>query len=371
MSFWKQFFICCDSTASHSDLLLNETKKKHSLKNQSTNHSHSPSKSPHLSHRITIRSIKKEDKNSKLNDTSSIKRLPSIDDYSDLYSINLLTQTQSIITSPEYIPLNNIEISSSKMENAKQLELTDIKGDLLYNQKIEVTYKGVVNKKQPLHFESYKKFDSSDTNQVKGEMIKCINYFWIKSKQQETAMESVVQKDFILNYECDYMSNLSTNYLFLICYIKEYNVYKIKINGAFRSNVLLDKISVQISHEYPKLLPRDMILIIGTKHLHFSLSVNANLRVEFEGRQFNYLTETMNSITIGKNKKCSIVIEEDSSDVHTTIFYDSNKENWFIIDGDNNEASKEGTWVFTHCPLLINDDMRLKIMNNEIVIKCK
>ena len=69
MSFWKQFFICCDSTASHSDLLLNETKKKHSLKNQSTNHSHSPSKSPHLSDRITIRSIKKEDKNSSIDRT--------------------------------------------------------------------------------------------------------------------------------------------------------------------------------------------------------------------------------------------------------------------------------------------------------------
>ena len=368
MSFWKQFFICCDSSASHSDLLLNETKKKHSLKNQSTNHSHSPSKSPHFSHRITIRSIKKEDK---ISDINSVKRFPSNDDYSDLYSINLLTQTQSFITSPEYIPLNNIEISSAKIENAKQLELTDIKGDLLYNQKIEVTYKGINNKMQPLHFESYKKFDSKDTTQVKGEIIKCINYFWIKSKTQENAMESVVQKDFVLNYECDYMSNLSSNYLFFICYIKEYNLYKIKINGAFRSNVLLDKISIQISHEYPKLLPRDMTLIIGTKHLHLSLGANSNLRIEFEGKQFNFLIETMNSITIGRNKKCSIVIEEDSSDVHTTIFYDSNKENWFIIDGDNNEASKEGTWVFTHCPLLINDDMRLKIMNNEIVIKCK
>ena len=132
MSFWKQFFICCDSTASHSDLLLNETKKKHSLKNQSTNHSHSPSKSPHLSHRITIRSIKKEDKNSKLNDTSSIKRF---DDYSDLYSINLLTQTQSIITSPEYIPLNNIEISSSKMETFEALATADVAKFLYMNLK--------------------------------------------------------------------------------------------------------------------------------------------------------------------------------------------------------------------------------------------
>ena len=133
----------------------------------------------------------------------------------------------SVTCSPDYIPTNQYEISTTSIDDAKRLELFDVIGDLLYGEKVEITYKGIQNKSTVLTF------DNMDID-----TIKSINYFWIRTQQSKSLFadnDNKIPKDYVLNFICDYFSELSKTYLFMICYIKEINQYKIQFNNEFHS----------------------------------------------------------------------------------------------------------------------------------------
>lgn len=63
-------------------------------------------------------------------------------------------------------------------------------------------------------------------------------------------------------------------------------------------------------------------------------------------------------IRIGRSKTNDIDIDfndESTSRLQTTIFYENN--NWYIVDGDGNKKSLNGTWFFADEYITINEGM--------------
>jgi hypothetical protein len=80
---------------------------------------------------------------------------------------------------------------------------------------------------------------------------------------------------------------------------------------------------------------------------------------------------------IGRDVKCDIIIDDSLlSRIHCTIYYDNEKEMWFIHDGTmkkNKEGeykySTNGTWLFLIDDTLIENDMIFKV--NQNLYQCK
>lgn len=80
---------------------------------------------------------------------------------------------------------------------------------------------------------------------------------------------------------------------------------------------------------------------------------------------------------IGRDIKCDIIIDDSLlSRIHCTIYYDNEKEMWFIHDGTmkkNKEGefkySTNGTWLFLIDDTMIENDMIFKA--NQNLYQCK
>lgn len=72
---------------------------------------------------------------------------------------------------------------------------------------------------------------------------------------------------------------------------------------------------------------------------------------------------SVNKITIGRDKRCSISFENDKSfsKIHSTIYYDSDCNNWFIIDGGEKE-SLNGTWCIPKHSVELNQNTEIKLL---------
>ena len=82
--------------------------------------------------------------------------------------------------------------------------------------------------------------------------------------------------------------------------------------------------------------------------------------------QFNSMTKKI--ITIGSGEKCDLSYQnvKNLSKINTTVFFDIANKQWMLIDGFNDEKSKEGTWIFTTHPIKIQNEMNMKLWDKKI-----
>ena len=339
MSFLKNLFSCCQATPPKSDVLL----------------SHLPTTST-----IATKVTKTNRKSTTSFNSSNYKLLL----LSPNNSSTIISFNQSFINNPDYIPVNEVEVSPHLKEGAKRLQITDVRGKLFYGMTVDITCRGIERKKR--------KSISCDNIQV--EMIKTIDYFWLRQQNSSNCLrfDNGEQKDYILNYSCDFLSNLSTSYLFLICYIKENNVYKIKFNDSVMASLSNDEtICFKISSHYWSILPKFCTVFVGEHKLEIIIKENATIKIMYNNKVYLYKKEN-NSIAIGKGKENNFCINDDSlDDVSTVIQYKEDIAMWMIKDGKDEKESKKGTWLFTVCPIEIYDGMIVRFFNFDFRINIK
>ena len=259
----------------------------------------------------------------------------------------------NITTHPDYIPVHTFEVAKETSNYSKGIVLNDVEGDILYKKRIEINYRGIKGRKT-ISFEE-KSF----------EMIKTTNYFWIKNTNDNILHinSNSSQKDFILNY-ANNNCELSSNYIFMICYIKERNQYKIKFNDMISSNILKNQISIEVSSVYPMPLPKEAFIKLQYHTISIKLISKCLLSLIIDNQKYVYNSISTEEITIGRNTKCTICLNDIDS-VHCTIYYN---ECWKIKDGYKDTHSTLGTFIYTSYPLYIYDDMHIKLFDREIVI---
>ena len=75
------------------------------------------------------------------------------------------------------------------------------------------------------------------------------------------------------------------------------------------------------------------------------------------------------ALTIGRNKKCDIYIEDMMmSKIQSTIKYNSKEKNFYLFDGNSQKESMNGTWVYILNPVLITDNFVFKAEHTLFVV---
>ena len=80
---------------------------------------------------------------------------------------------KSIYGQPDYVPVTNVETATLQSSGQKKLEITDVVGNILNNQKIEISLKGL---------KRHKRLSIISLGESEIEIIKTINYFWIENR---------------------------------------------------------------------------------------------------------------------------------------------------------------------------------------------
>lgn len=272
---------------------------------------------------------------------------------------------KSIYGQPDYVPVTNVETATLQSSGQNKLEITDVVGNILNNQKVEISLKGL---------KRHKRLSIISLGDSEIEIIKTINYFWIENRNtSQLLINSNQQKDYTLNLSCGQYPSLSTEYLFMICYIKEKNYYKIKFNDTHPFKLLSENIFIKILNHIPIIVPKSSLLTIGNFNMEVNLLSKCIIEVSYNNKRYVFHSINQNNFTIGKGRECTIQLPscEEVSEIHTSFFYDDVQNNWMIKDGDNKGPSINGTWIFSMSPIIINNEMSVKFWNKEIQILCK
>lgn len=244
---------------------------------------------------------------------------------------------QFTIECPEYIPSKEVVKSSLIPNDYQGMSLLNLKGNILQEQII-------LN--------------------LKEEKNECqiIKFFWLKSDNNKT--------NYILNYT---EPSLSQDYIFLICYIPELNLYKLKFNPILLAKEISTNFLIQVSDTYPTIILPSTVLYLDTLKLQLNPLSNGVIEIVNLNNKKRYLYHSIikKEITIGRGEECDLSFPsyKNISKVQSTIYFDVIKRQWMIRDGYDDRSSEKGTWIFSINPILVYNGMVINLWDN--FIQCK
>ena len=244
---------------------------------------------------------------------------------------------QFTIECPEYIPSEEVVKSSLIPNDYQSMSLLNLKGNILQEQII-------LNLKE-----------EKDECQI-------IKFFWLKSDNNKT--------NYILNYT---EPSLSQDYIFLICYIPELNLYKLKFNPILLAKEISTNFLIQVSDTYPTIILPSTVLYLDTLKLQLNPLSNGVIEIVNLNNKKRYLYHSIlkKEITIGRGEECDLSFPsyKNISKVQSTIYFDVIKRQWMIRDGYDDMSSEKGTWIFSINPILVYNGMVINLWDN--FIQCK
>ena len=244
---------------------------------------------------------------------------------------------QFTIECPEYIPSKEVVKSSLIPNDYQGMSLLNLKGNILQEQII-------LNLKE-----------EKDECQI-------IKFFWLKSDNNKT--------NYILNYT---EPSLSQDYIFLICYIPELNLYKLKFNPILLAKEISTNFLIQVSDTYPTIILPSTVLYLDTLKLQLNPLSNGVIEIVNLNNKKRYLYHSIikKEITIGRGEECDLSFPsyKNISKVQSTIYFDVIKRQWMIRDGYDDMSSEKGTWIFSINPILGYNGMVINLWDN--FIQCK
>ena len=236
---------------------------------------------------------------------------------------------QFTIECPEYIPSKEVVKSSLIPNDYQGMSLLNLKGNILQEQII-------LNLKE-----------EKDECQI-------IKFFWLKSDNNKT--------NYILNYT---EPSLSQDYIFLICYIPELNLYKLKFNPILLAKEISTNFLIQVSDTYPTIILPSTVLYLDTLKLQLNPLSNGVIEIVNLNNKKRYLYHSIikKEITIGRGEECDLSFPsyKNISKVQSTIYFDVIKRQWMIRDGYDDMSSEKGTWIFSINPILVYNGMVINL----------
>ena len=267
------------------------------------------------------------------------------------------------------------EILNQTETNYPELNLTIVSSSLNYNQKnYIITPTGIKNSKRDAKdgivlfgYERKNKICDSNLNTDNKEDNN-LNTETIHNLEES---EDFLFNDFVFPLEekeenyglyefpnfAIYFDTNDKNY-----YIKDFNtgvgalmkIKKYTIEGSTLINIGSNYIVVNIEKN-------KIILKIFNNTILENKSSNENNRKNCDIKEFKIENNKKTSITIGRSKKCNIVIDDVMlSKIHTSIEYNPKDKKFYLYDGDSQKESTNGTWVFILNPIKNNNNFTFK-----------
>lgn len=278
----------------------------------------------------------------------------------------------------------SIKLSESQIKELPILRLSDVEGQLLNNQEIKINPAGIIRKEK---------------NIKTG-----VTYFGFKSKENDF-LNNANNCDFFINSESlKEVQDKFPNPLFAIYYDLDQNEYYFKYckkkQDSFYPSIIL------VSLKRPLILRKTETITIGNVFLELKTEKSCLIITKFEVTKngqsretFNFDSEKTDEVTIGRDKKCTIVINNTSlSRVNATIKFfkvpikelllseSSNKKKlydqlidcdndsqavikyWELYDGSVNKHSTNGLWLFSSHTYLIYDGLVVRLGKSKFII---
>lgn len=156
-------------------------------------------------------------------------------------------------------------------------------------------------------------------------------------------------------------------FFFGIFYALDINEYKIKFNLFDNDKIeeLYNSTQIMIPYGYPYTITKKTFLFLSNSQFQVASVVNNIIEVTNlkTNQKFIYNPLAITQVTIGRDKECTICIEDDKtlSMVQTTLNYDSKKKSWSVRDGSEIKESKMGTWLMGFDSYIVRNGMKIKI----------
>ena len=174
--------------------------------------------------------------------------------------------------------------------------------------------------------------------------------------------------DFQLNFE----EKLNYPYIFAIYYKKETKNYFIRAYSAKNSDNRL--LFIKLNQNYS--LPLKQKEIISAGNILFQICPLQNNKIEIinlskkeakeKGKIFS--PDETKEITIGRDKNSNFPFPKNKSFSRnqTTFYFNDDKKEWVICDGNKNKSSTNGTWIFGTHSFIIKDQLMVEILKSKI-----
>ncbi len=175
--------------------------------------------------------------------------------------------------------------------------------------------------------------------------------------------------DFYLNYD----NQLSYPYIFTVYYENESKNYSIRAFSGKNSNNRL--LYIKLNENYSLPLRQQEIISAGNIVFQINLLTNNNLEIinlsipdsSLENKKI-FDPNDIKIITIGRDKNSTFSFPKDKSISRnqTSFYFDDEKKEWSIFDGNKNKSSTNGTWVFGTHSFIIKNQMIIEILNSKL-----
>ena len=252
---------------------------------------------------------------------------------------------------------SNIKITDEDVKNSSKLILEEVKCNLLYGKKIEITAAGMVggrNKRDGFSIFGLKKD--------------------IDSELDDSNSKSDIGNIFSSDYELNYSPFLSYPYIFTIYFKKEEKSFYIKaFSGKGSDNKVL---FIKLNNKNKYILNQKELILTGNVIFQVTPLNESSIEiVNLSKKRYNIIKNIYDGtkkskITIGRHKDCDFPFPKDKSfsRCQTTFEFDGGLKKWTIIDGKSDKLSTNGTWIFGTHSFLIKDEMIAEILNSQIKI---
>ena len=292
---------------------------------------------------------------------------------------NFYTKEQSISNKRKLLMKDILELLKLKIsynERKKEIEEYIKKNKSYKTLNLTVASTSLNFSKTSYSITPYGMIDGESSNNKDG--IVLFGYEFIDNiegdSEEENYKKNLSIYDFIFPMEKEYSINLKEFPSFSIYfnpkdenyYIKDFNIgigalMKIK-KHKFENNILIN-----IGANYLVIcLEKDNIII---KIFNNSILENKENEKKFEIKKFPINKKSDKIITIGRSKKCDLVIDDMMmSKIQSSIKYNSKENAFYLYDGNFEKESMNGTWIYIVNPILITDNFIFKAEHTLFVV---
>ena len=185
-------------------------------------------------------------------------------------------------------------------------------------------------------------------------------------------INSNIIKKFKPDFELNFEEKLNYPYIFSIYYHRDSKNYFIRAySGKNSDNRLL---YIKLSDNYN--LPLKQKEIISAGNILFQICPLQNNKIEVinlskkdtKDKGTIFSPDETKEITIGRDKSANFSFPKDKSFSRnqTTFYFNDDRKEWVIFDGNKNKSSTNGTWIFGTHSFIIKDQLMVEILKSKI-----
>ncbi len=158
---------------------------------------------------------------------------------------------------------------------------------------------------------------------------------------------------------------------FIIYFKRDVNKFFLK---SYRDKLFTGQIHIKVDPKADFIIYKKEIFLLSESYFQITpiqsglieiQNLGGNIKENDSGK-YTYDPEDTRSITIGRDKKCTMAFSWDKSfsKIQTTISYDYENKVWKLRDGNGDKPSTNGCWVYAIHSFEIQDNTVFQLGNS-------